>query len=297
MNIHIIGVPTFYGSDKKGPELALESLRKNHMEELLTSLSHTVKDKGDVNIPVVEEKDKLKTGNNLKYHQALIEILTKTAEKTYETLEEGGFPLIIGGDHSVALGSISGVSRFYDDLAVVWIDAHGDINTNLTSPSGNIHGMPLAALMGFGHDSLVNLYSKGTNVPSENVWLLGARDLDSGELKLIKDINLKHYPSWEIIKRGPEETAAMILTMIKDQGLKNIHISFDIDYVDESFVPGTGTPVKEGPKAQDAILLVKYLMDSSLVRSMDLVEYNVSCDRDNITLRFMMDYLKGVFKA
>ena len=296
MNIDIIGVPTYYGADKKGPELALDKLRQNNLVGLLTSLSHEVKDRGDVKIENVREEDKLKTGDNLKYHHALMDVLVKTAEKTCESLRGGSFPLVIGGDHSVALGSISGVSAHFDDLAVIWIDAHGDINTNITSPSGNIHGMPLAALMGHGAESLVNLYREGIKIPSENVWLVGARDLDKGELDLIHNLDLKVYPSSLIIEKGPDETADMILNMIKDRGISNIHVSFDIDFVDEAFVPGTGTPVKGGPVPSEAIHLVKKLMESHLVRSMDLVEYNVREDRDDITLSFMIDFLKGVFK-
>lgn len=296
MNINIIGVPTYYGSDKKGPELAPNKLRQNNIKALLSSLLHDVKDEGDVSVPYVEEKDKLKTGKNLKYHHPLLEVLEETADRTYNSLKRGFFPLIIGGDHSVALGSISGIGKYFNDLAVIWIDAHGDINTDLTSPSGNIHGMPLAALMGYGDESLVNLYSKGKKVPTENVWLVGARDLDRGELDLISHTNLKVYPSSEVIKKGPEETAHMILDMIKNRGISNIHISFDIDFVDEAFVPGTGTPVKGGPNSEEAILLVKKLMDSEMVRSMDLVEYNVSEDKDDITLNFIMDFINKVFK-
>ncbi len=296
MNINIIGVPTYYGSDKKGPELAPNKLRQNNIKALLSSLLHDVKDEGDVSVPYVEEKDKLKTGKNLKYHHPLLEVLEETADRTYNSLKRGFFPLIIGGDHSVALGSISGIAKYFNDLAVIWIDAHGDINTDLTSPSGNIHGMPLAALMGYGDESLVNLYSKGKKVPTENVWLVGARDLDRGELDLISHTNLKVYPSSEVIKKGPEETAHMILDMIKNRGISNIHISFDIDFVDEAFVPGTGTPVKGGPNSEEAILLVKKLMDSEMVRSMDLVEYNVSEDKDDITLNFIMDFINKVFK-
>ncbi len=296
MNINIIGVPTYYGSDKKGPELAPNMLRQNNIKALLSSLLHDVKDEGDVSVPYVEEKDKLKTGKNLKYHHPLLEVLEETADRTYNSLKRGFFPLIIGGDHSVALGSISGIAKYFNDLAVIWIDAHGDINTDLTSPSGNIHGMPLAALMGYGDESLVNLYSKGKKVPTENVWLVGARDLDRGELDLISHTNLKVYPSSEVIKKGPEETAHMILDMIKNRGISNIHISFDIDFVDEAFVPGTGTPVKGGPNSEEAILLVKKLMDSEMVRSMDLVEYNVSEDKDDITLNFIMDFINKVFK-
>lgn len=296
MNINIIGVPTYYGSDKKGPELAPNKLRQNNIKALLSSLLHDVKDEGDVAVPYVEEKDKLKTGKNLKYHHPLLEVLEETADRTYNSLKRGFFPLIIGGDHSVALGSISGIAKYFNDLAVIWIDAHGDINTDLTSPSGNIHGMPLAALMGYGDESLVNLYSKGKKVPTENVWLVGARDLDRGELDLISHTNLKVYPSSEVIKKGPEETAHMILDMIKNRGISNIHISFDIDFVDEAFVPGTGTPVKGGPNSEEAILLVKKLMDSEMVRSMDLVEYNVSEDKDDITLNFIMDFINKVFK-
>ncbi|NLB23872.1 MAG: arginase [Clostridiales bacterium] len=296
MNINIIGVPTYYGSDKKGPELAPNKLRQNNIKALLSSLLHDVKDEGDVSVPYVEEKDKLKTGKNLKYHHPLLEVLEETADRTYNSLKRGFFPLIIGGDHSVALGSISGIAKYFNDLAVIWIDAHGDINTDLTSPSGNIHGMPLAALMGYGDESLVNLYSKGKKVPTENVWLVGAGDLDRGELDLISHTNLKVYPSSEVIKKGPEETAHMILDMIKNRGISNIHISFDIDFVDEAFVPGTGTPVKGGPNSEEAILLVKKLMDSEMVRSMDLVEYNVSEDKDDITLNFIMDFINKVFK-
>ena len=171
MNISIIGMPLFYGCDKPGVEQGPKILRENNVIDIFAK-KHNVIDLGDISVPFLDAKEKFFTNPKIKYLNEVIECNTSLAEKVYLALNNGTIPFILGGDHSLALGSLAGASKYFnDDLAVVWIDAHGDLNTHETSPSGNIHGMPLAASIGFGYESLTSILFKKRKVNPENIFL------------------------------------------------------------------------------------------------------------------------------
>lgn len=296
MDINLIGVPIFYGADKRGPEYAPAKLRDKNIVSVLSKHNHKIYDLGNLNIPEIKEYNKFYSHHNLKYLEAIVDVNTNLAHMVYTSLKAESFPLIIGGDHSVGLGSISGVSKAYNNFAVIWMDAHADINTQDTSGSGNIHGMPLAEAMGLGYNDLVNVYFEGRKVLPENVFILGARDLDDGEKELIKEKNLNVYSPETIREKGLENIVSEIVEELKDRNIEAVHLSFDMDFIDAKYVPGTGTPVSEGMNVEETKVLIKSIVESNLVKSMDFVELNTLLDKDDITADLAIDLLDWTFK-
>ena len=178
MKINVIGVPLNLGCDREGVERAPNHLRERGLMRIIRKNGHRAFDLGNLYVPLVSEADKFARGRSLKYLDAIVEVNNNLAELVYDTLRGGAFPLVIGGDHSLGLGSASGVGKSFDDFGIIWLDAHGDINTSETSPSGNIHGMPLSALMGMGSEELVNIYAPGNKVNPQNVFLVGTEDTE-----------------------------------------------------------------------------------------------------------------------
>ena len=197
----------------------------------------------------------------------------------------------------MALGSIAGASKFLgNDLSVIWIDAHGDINTDETSPSGNIHGMPLAASMGIGYDKLTSIFFDGFKIKPENVFILACRDLDAGEVALIDKLNMNVWTNKDINDKGIDVVINELLSLIKEKNIKNIHLSYDIDCLDPEYVPGTGTPVNNGLSYNESKELLESILGTSLVRSMDFVEYNPDLDKNNRTKETCIEVLKLISK-
>jgi arginase len=296
MDISIIGVPIFYGADKRGPELGPAKLREKNVVSVIGRHNHRVFDFGDLFVPEVEEQNKFFSHPNMKYLDPIIQVNNNLAHIVYSSIKGGSFPLVLGGDHSIGLGSIAGVSRAYDNFAVIWVDAHGDINTYATSKSGNIHGMSLAKAMGIGYDDLTDVYFKGKKLSNDNVFIVGARDLDPGEYNLIKEKNLHVYTTKRIKEKGIDHVVDEILRDIKYRNIETLHLSFDIDFIDARFVPGTGTAVADGPDVSDAKTILKMLAETKLMKSMDFVELNPLLDRDDVTAEIAIDLLDWVFK-
>lgn len=296
MNINLIGVPIFFGCDREGVEFAPDILRENEILNLIRNNGHNVYDLGNLYVPKMNKEDKFKSHENMKYLSPIIEVNTNLAHHVYTSLKSDCFPFVIGGDHSLGLGSISGASKALDNLGVIWIDAHGDINTHETSPSGNVHGMPLAAAMGIGHESLTDLYFNGTKVDKKNVFILGARDLDEGELALIKELNLNLWSTKDLQEKGVEQVLKELFLKLKENNIENIHLSFDIDSLDADLVPGTGTPVKKGLEMSEVKYMLKTLLETKLIKSMDFVELNSIIDKDSQTLNVALELMNWIFK-
>lgn len=283
MNISIIGMPLFYGCDNPGVEKGPEELRKNNLIDIFEK-NHTVYDLGDIEVEKVNESEKYSSNSQLKYLTQVVDANNGLASKVLEALQNDTFPLIIGGDHSLAMGSIAGASKhFGNNLAVIWIDAHGDINTHDTSPSGNIHGMPLAASMGYGYEKLTSIFFNEVKIKPENVFILACRDLDKGEIELINELKMNVWTTEQINKEGTSKVINNLLTLIKEKNIKNIHLSYDIDCLDPDYVPGTGTPVNDGLTYSQSKELLEAILGTSLVNSMDFVEYNPMLDKNNKT--------------
>ena len=297
MNISIIDMPLFYGCDNPGVEKGPKILRENNLLDIFNK-SHEVCDMGEVHVKNVSSNDKYAANAKMKYLDEVVRSNIGLATKVYDSLKNSYLPLTIGGDHALAIGSIAGSSKFFkEDLAVVWVDAHGDINTPETSPSGNIHGMPLASSMGIGYEALTNLYFTGQKVKPENVFLLGCRDLDLGELELIKENNLNVWTMKDIKTKGIKTVLKELLEALNKSNVNNIHFSFDIDSLDPSYVPGTGTPVEDGLSFAEGKEVIETIINTSLVRSMDFVEFNPILDDNQRTLETCLELLKTISKS
>uniref|UniRef100_UPI00262C3581 arginase n=5 Tax=Clostridium TaxID=1485 RepID=UPI00262C3581 len=297
MNISIIGMPLFYGCDKPGVEKGPEELRKNNLIDIFKE-NHDVYDLGDVDVEKANAEDKFLSNSKLKYLDQVVSANNGLATKVLTALENDTLPFIVGGDHSLALGSIAGASKFLgNDLAVIWIDAHGDINTEETSPTGNIHGMPLAASMGIGYKKLTSIFFDDYKIKPENVFILACRDLDQGEIELINELNMHVWTNNDIDIKGANAVSQELLSIIREKEIKNIHLSYDIDCLDPEYVPGTGTPVHNGLSFTESKILIESILGTSLVRSIDFVEYNPDLDENNRTIETCIELLKLISKT
>ena len=292
MNISIIGMPLFYGCDRPGVEKGPEELRKNNLIDIFEE-NHTVYDLGDIEVEKANAEDKFLSNSKLKYLDQVVNANNNLATKVLEALENNTLPFIVGGDHSLALGSIAGYSQFLgNDLAVIWIDAHGDINTHETTPSGNIHRMPIAASMGIGYEKLTSIFFNNFKVKPENVFILACRDLDEGEIELIDKLDINVWTNQDINNKGIDKVVKELLSLISSKNIKNIHLSYDIDCLDPEYVPGTGTPVSDGLSFSESKSLLEAILGTSLVKSIDFVEYNPDLDQNNRTKETCIELLK-----
>ncbi|MCF6464610.1 arginase [Clostridium sp. Cult2] len=296
MDISLIAVPIMYGCDRQGAQYGPEKLRQKGILDTIKKYKENVYDLGNLYIPHIPEEDKYAHHKKIKYLKPVIDINTNLAHSVFSALSSNSFPFIIGGDHSIGLGSISGSSEFHNNLAVIWVDAHGDINTHETSPSGNAHGMPLGASLGAGESSLVNVYYDGPKVKPENVFIVGARDLDEGEIKLAEELNLNLYTMDNIKMVGLKSVIHEIINKVNNSNVDAIHLSFDIDALDKSLVPGTGTPVENGFNLEEGKLILKEFLNTGLIKSMDLVELNPHLDENDITANLCIDLVDWIFK-
>ena len=297
MDISLIGVPVMYGCDREGVQYGPEKLRSREMLEIIKKHKENVYDLGDIHVAKVSEADKYTDHKHIKYLKQIVEINRNLAHGVYSALSGKSFPFVLGGDHSIGLGSISGASKYYENLAVIWIDAHGDINTPESSPSGNFHGMPLSAAMGIGDPSTVDIYYEGAKVKAENVYIFGARDLDKGEVKLAEELKLNMYTMEDIRKNGLDSSIKSVIDKVKASNVDGVHLSFDIDVLDASLVPGTGTPVAEGFDLAEGKKVLKDFLSTGFVNSMDFVELNPYLDKDEITTDNCLELIDWIFQV
>lgn len=284
--VTVIGVPMDLGAGRRGVDMGPSAIRYARMHEELAALGYSVHDVGDIKVPVVET---LKTNGGepggLHHLSAIREACAALAERLGE-LAEGEFPVVLGGDHSISIGSVSGLSQ-RGRTGVVWIDAHADFNTPATSPSGNIHGMPLAALLGLGDPQLTGIAGPAPKVRPEDVVLIGVRSVDPGERELLRQSGVAVYTMKEVDKMGMPTVAANAIAQM--QGLERVHVSFDADVLDPSVAPGVGTPVAGGLSYREAHLLMELLADAGIVTSLDLVEVNPILDEKNRTAAIVVE--------
>jgi len=219
---------------------------------------------------------------------------TLLAEKVDEVIELGSFPLVLGGDHSIAIGTLAGVSKHYKNLGVIWYDAHGDLNTAETSPSGNIHGMPLAVSLGLGHTSLTEIGGCSPKVKAENVVIIGARSLDDGEKALIKEKGIKVYTMHEIDRLGMAKVMEETITHLKDR-TDGVHLSLDLDGLDPIDAPGVGTPVIGGLSYRESHLAMEMLEEAKIITSAEFVEVNPILDEKNKTAICAVELMGSLF--
>ncbi|MGK9045584.1 arginase [Mammaliicoccus vitulinus] len=280
--IEIIGAPTAFGQRKLGVNFGPDALRYAGLIERIENIGHEVIDKGNVESPSIDMKKYKNEQKGLRNLDEVITFSTNLYEAVNETKRKNNFPLILGGDHSLAIGSIAGISKHYENLGVIWYDAHGDLNTLDSSPSGNIHGMPLRALLGDGDENLTNIGGYKNKVKPENVVLIGMRDLDEGEKEYIKEVGIRTYTMADIDKLGMSKVISETIDYLKDK-TDGIHLSLDVDALDPVETPGTGTTVPGGVTYRESHLAMEMLHESNLIVSADLVEVNPLIDECNKT--------------
>ncbi|MCW9064818.1 MAG: arginase [Ignavibacteriaceae bacterium] len=291
-NVSIIGFPMDLGADRRGVDMGPSALRIAGLQTKLESLGYKVDDNGDIKIEIME-RQKIKNPR-LKYLDEIIKTSKLLADKVEKVLVKGDFPLCIGGDHSMALGTISGIASYCkknkQKLGVIWIDAHSDMNTDETSPSGNIHGMPLASLLGLGCDELVNLLGFSPKLDPENCALIGIRSIDEAEKVNIKKLGVPIYTMNDIDKLGIHRIIAKVLKQFREK-VDHIHISFDVDSVDPSVAPGVGTPVSGGLSYREAHLLMETIAECGCMSSIEVAELNPILDHKNQSAAFAAELI------
>jgi arginase len=291
-NVSIIGFPMDLGADRRGVDMGPSALRIAGLQAKLEALGYKVEDNGDIKIEIME-RQKIKNPQ-LKYLDEILKTSKLLAEKIEKVLEKGDFPLCLGGDHSMALGTISGIASYCKKrklrLGVIWIDAHSDMNTDETSPSGNIHGMPLAALLGLGCDELVNLLGFSPKLQAENCALIGIRSIDEAEKLSIKKLKLPIYTMNEIDKLGIHRIIAKVLKQFREK-VDHIHISFDLDSVDPLVAPGVGTPIPGGLSYREAHLLMETIAECGCMSSIEIAEVNPILDHKNQSAVFTAELI------
>lgn len=293
LSLSMIGVSLDLGQSRRGVNMGPSAIRYAGVVERLEAIGHELVDEGDIHVDASVQAEN--NDSKLKNLKEVIQTNTKLAEKVSEVLEKDRFPLVLGGDHSVAIGTLAGLATKYENLGVIWYDAHADMNTDETSPSGNIHGMPLAVSMGYGDESLVNLHHEGQKVKPENVIIIGARSIDPGERALIKELGMQVYTMHEIDKYGMTAVMEKAIKHLKGNGVDGVHLSLDLDALDPLYTPGVGTPVAGGVSYRESHLAMEILEESGLITSAEFVEVNPILDEKNKTADVAVGLMGSLF--
>jgi arginase len=272
-------------------------MRVAGLEARLERLGHQVTDGGNIRVEIAETQSS--GSDNARYLKQIAETCTRTADAVVKTLEEGMTPLVLGGDHSLAAGTVSGVAEFYrrqnQKIGVLWIDAHSDINTPDTSPSGNVHGMPLAALLGLGPEMLGNIYGYSPKIDPENTVIIGVRDIDAAERANIRRAGVAEvYTMRDIDERGMRTVMEEALRAA-GRGTAGYHVSLDMDWIDPEDAPGVGTPVRGGATYREAHLAMEILADHGRLLSFEIVEVNPVIDEHNRTADLAVELACSAF--
>jgi arginase len=294
--IRVIGVPLDLGQSRRGVDMGPSAVRVAGLEARLESLGHVVEDAGNITVAIAEQK---KVGDpHAKYLKEITATCTKHAELVLKTLEAGKIPLVLGGDHSVAVGTVAGVAEFYrrqqQRIGLIWIDAHSDINTPESSPSGNVHGMPLAAIMGLGPPELANIFNFHPKVNPDNCVLVGVRDIDSIEKENIRRAGVEVFTMRDIDERGMRAVMEEALRMA-GRGTAGYHVSLDMDWIDPEDAPGVGTPVRGGATYREAHLAMEIIADHGRMLSFEIVEVNPVIDEHNRTADLAVELTLSAF--
>ncbi|OGH80482.1 MAG: arginase [Candidatus Magasanikbacteria bacterium RIFCSPLOWO2_02_FULL_44_11] len=282
----LIGIPLDLGKDNIGTDAGPKKLRELGIVKSLTSAGVDVLDRGDVPAATRAATD---IGDvRLKYLEAILETLRPAAALIEKEIRQGQIPIAIGGDHSIAVGTISGASAACDgDLGIIWIDAHGDINTHETSLSGNIHGMPLAAVLGLGHPDLVNLHQPGQKIKSANVVYVGLKDLDQAEIDFIRQGNISAFTVMDIVRAGLEPVCQAIVALQKR--VKKIWVSLDVDSIDALYAPSTPMLNKGGLTYREISALTQYIGKVCSLIGFEIVEFAPDRDKNNLTGQLIIE--------
>jgi len=288
--IDLIGFPMDLGAGRRGVDMGPSALRYAGLAEKLINLGYTVNDLGDIDIMNIEEQPL--ENPKLKYLAEILKTCEILAKEVETILDKDHFPLITGGDHSMGIGTVAGISahcrKQNKELGVIWIDAHTDMNTDQTSPSGNIHGMPLAASLGIGHPALTEFYGHSPKLKPEHCVVIGARSIDVEERENIRHAGIQVYTMTEVDKLGIHRVIKRVLDHF-NKHVDHIHVSFDCDSLDPSFAPGVGTPVPGGLSYREAHLLMESIADCGCMSSLEISEVNPILDTRNQSAEVMVE--------
>jgi len=276
--VRILGVPMDMGQNRRGVDMGPSAIRYAGLQEHLQRLGYAVYDCGNLDVPVVEEVTEREP--NARYVEAVAEVCNRIYQEILTCMAEDDFAIVLGGDHSISIGSIAAMAR-RRPTGVIWVDAHGDFNTPETSPSGNVHGMPVAALIGQGAPALVNVGYAGAKLQPSQIVMIGVRDLDPEERARLAESHISVFTMTEIDEHGIAEVTRRALDRLNF--IDALHVSLDMDALDPEDAPGVGTPVRGGISYREAHLLMEILAHSGKVRSMDIVEINPILDQRNRT--------------
>ena len=293
--IEIIGAPIGIASGSIGASLGPDAIRLAGLHENLQRLHWSYVDQG--NLSALEEPYPVKDFRlgDIRYLEEILEFQRQVKEQVFSAYKAGSLPLVLGGDHSLAIGSLAATCNYFADLGVrpgvIWFDAHADLNTEETSPSGNVHGMPLAIALGRGNRQLCELFEKGFLSPGRTV-IIGVRSVDVEEAEIIRDLGVRIFTMKDLDEMGAANCYRRALRIASPKG-EPIHLSFDVDGVDERYVPGTGTPVSGGTTIREAHLLLEMIAESGTLAAMDIVEVNPLLDYRNSTAKLALELIQS----
>jgi arginase len=282
--VHIIGVPLDLGGGRRGVDMGPSALRIAGLGERVAGLGRPVVDKGDLTVPIPETQ---RPGDERKrYIRDIAKVCNRLYQTAFASLEAGALPLVLGGDHSLAAGSVAASAAFARQrgapLGLIWVDAHGDMNTPASSASGNVHGMPLSAILGEEPAELASIGGVSPKVDPEHTVLVGVRNLDEREKLRVRESGVHVFTMKDIDRAGVAAVAEQAI-LLAGRATAGIHVSFDLDACDPSVAPGVGTPVKGGLDYREAHMVMEMLADSGLLTALDIVEVNPTLDIQNNT--------------
>ncbi|MBS1835475.1 MAG: arginase [Acidobacteria bacterium] len=294
-HIAIIGAPMDLGAGRRGVDMGPSAIRLAGLNEKIASLGYSVEDLGNIEVP---QPESVTPGTEkARYLPQIAEACTHIAERVGEAMSGGRFPIVLGGDHSIAVGTVAGVASHLQQqgqkIGLIWIDAHSDMNTPESSPSGNVHGMPLACLTGNGPDELTGILGAAPKVRPENVAIIGLRSVDAKERFIVKQTGVKAFTMREIDERGLRSVMEEAIRVATD-GTAGFHLSLDMDAVDPQEAPGVGTPVKGGMTYREAHLAMETVCDCDSLLSMEVVEVNPVIDEHNRTANLAVELVMSV---
>ncbi len=295
--IRLIGFPMDLGADRRGVDMGPSALRIADIDKHIEELGYKVIDDGDIAVKMQETQEI--EDPQLKYLPEIVTSCSKLATSVKSIVDEGDFPLILGGDHSMSIGSIAGIAAHCKEqnkrLGVLWIDAHADMNTPETTPSGNIHGMPLATCLGIGDESLTNIFDFTPKIPSDRIVLIGLRSVDPGEKTLIKEKGIKAYSMLEIDRQSIAKVIEETIIYFKAKKIDHLHISFDLDSVDPSIATGVGTPVPGGLSYREVHYIMETIAEQMVVSSFEIAEVNPILDTKNSSAELAVAIASSLF--
>lgn len=293
--VTIIGAPMDYGADRRGVDMGPSAIRYARLSDRLEEAGVDPVDVGDLSIPRAEARDPdvdQPAEGTAKFLREIEDVCTRLSDRVAATLEEGAFPLVLGGDHSVAIGSIHGSAR-EADLGAVWFDAHADLNTPTSSPSGNVHGMPLAAALGRGAFAEMQ-WARADRLDEGAIAYVGLRSIDDRERELVRESEMTAFTMADVDERGMTAVVEDALAVATD-GTDGVHVSLDLDWLDPHEAPGVGTPVRGGVTYREAHTAMEIVHDADCLRTMELVEVNPTLDQHNETAELATELAASAF--